>query len=112
MKKHILSNYLKQVKKLVIPSKDDTIVTESMETSDIDEFRYDRGENVHDSDGTLTHSIETSDPDEFKLDITGETRSIETSDPDNFFILDNSYYDNTQTTFSVEQGDMDEFALL
>ena len=43
MKKHILSNYLKQVKKLVIPSKDDTIVTESMETSDIDEFRYDRG---------------------------------------------------------------------
>ena len=31
MKKHILSNYLKQVKKLVIPSKDDTIVTESME---------------------------------------------------------------------------------
>ena len=112
MKKHILSNYLKQVKKLVIPSKDDTIVTESMEKSDIDEFRYDRGEYVHDSDGTLTHSIETSDPDEFKLDITGETRSIETSDPDNFFILDNSYYDNTQTTFSVEQGDMDEFALL
>ena len=51
-----------------------------METSDIDEFRYDRGEYVHDSDGTLTHSIETSDPDEFKLDITGETRSIETSD--------------------------------
>ena len=33
MKKHILSNYLKQVKKLVIPSKDDTIVTESMETN-------------------------------------------------------------------------------
>ena len=112
MKKHILSNYIKQVKKLINPTMDNTVITASTETSDIDEFRCDKGKYAYNLDGTLTHSIETSDPDEFKLDITGETRSIETSDPDNFFILENSCYDNTQTTFSVEQGDVDEFALL
>ena len=39
MKKHILSNYLKRVKKIVAPSMDSSILTESTETSDPDEFR-------------------------------------------------------------------------
>lgn len=36
MKKHILSNYLKRVKKIVAPSMDSSILTESTETSDPD----------------------------------------------------------------------------
>jgi len=83
MKKHILSNYLKRVKKIVAPSMDSSILTES---------------------------TETSDPDEFRLDTTNETRSTETSDPDEFCVL-NKYYDDTRTTFTLEQGDPDEFAL-
>lgn len=111
MKKHILSNYLKRVKKIVAPSMDSSILTESTETSDPDEFRCHASSSYnHGPDETMTHSIETSDPDEFRLDTTNETRSIETSDPDEFCVL-NKYYDDTRTTFTLEQGDPDEFAL-
>lgn len=112
MKKHILSNYIKKVKMLVEPSVDDTVLTESTETSDPDEFRCHATLSYnHDPDKTMTHSIETSDPDELRLDTTNETRSTETSDPDEFCVS-NKFYDGTRTTFTLEQGDPDEFALL
>ena len=95
MKKHILSNYLKQVKKIVSNSVDDSVLTETIETSDPDEFRCHSIFEANGPDNTLTHTIETSDPDEFHIDNTTETRSIETSDPDEF-------YDTTETTFTLE----------
>lgn len=99
MKKHILSNYLKRVKKIVAPSTDNSVLTESIETTDPDEFSID---NISE-----TRSIKTSDPDDFCFldSTTYETNTIETSDAYEF-------YDTTKTTFIVEQSDPDEFALL
>ena len=106
MKKHILSNYLKQIKMIIAPSEGDTALTETIETTDPDEFSLYGSLTKHSGpDKTITHSIETSDPDEFHADNTSETRSIETSDADEF-------YDTTKTTFIVEQSDPDEFALV
>ena len=125
MKKHILSNYLKEVKSFLSNRNDVSVVTESIETSDPDEFRLNNVFSTkYGPDSTLTHSIETSDPDEFRIDNTQETRALETSDPDEFRILDttvktrfieisnsNEFYDDTKTTFSTEQSDPDEFRL-
>ena len=119
MKKHILSNYLTDVKKISFIDTDDSVVTESIETSDPDEFRL---LNLYTPDNTITHSIETSDPDEFRLDNTHETRAIETSDPDEFvtpvetcFFMKSDpdeKHDKTTMTFTLEQSDPDEFCLI
>lgn len=108
MKKHILSNYLKFAKKVVLNTVDETTLTEAIETSDPDEFRCHASYCANkDPDSTLTHSIETSDPDEFHIEGTYETASIETSDADEFY-----NYDSTCTTFSKEQSDPDEMVFV
>lgn len=54
-----------------------TVITETMESSDADEFQM--------GSTCLTHSIEDSDPDEFLLyGNSVETRAVEISDPDEF----------------------------
>lgn len=125
MKKHILSNYLKNVKKCTDNDTDKSLITETIETSDPDEFRM---QNIFSDksgpDNTLTHTIETSDPDEFRVDTTHETRAIETSDPDEFGLFDSNAEiqtvktldnykccDVTKTTFTIEQSDPDEFSI-
>lgn len=125
MKRHILTNYLKEVKKIACISKDNSLITEAIETSDPDEFRM---QNIFSDksgpDNTLTHTIETSDPDEFRVDTTHETRVVETSDPDEFGLFDSNAEiqtvktldnykccDVTKTTFTIEQSDPDEFSI-
>ena len=127
MKKHIMSNYLKQIQMIAKASVDNTVQTESIESADPDEFRLFGSLTKHlGPDETFTHSTETSDADEFHIDSTTETRSIETSDPDGFRFLESTtyetstietsdadeFYDTTNTTFNIEQSDPDEFALV
>lgn len=104
-------------------SKEGTVVeTSTVENSDPDEFTS-LGLNTY-----VTETKENSDIDEFLLDFSGtkETRSIEDSDIDSIIAItstitksiedsDADGYMNpptTQTTFTVENSDVDEFAMI
>lgn len=116
LKKHLLSNYAIVYDMF---SEGNTIVTECVEISDIDEFSLahktettkavdlsDLDEFVVDDTTALTHSIEVSDPDEFVMsDGTTVTRTIEISD------LDDMYSGTTKNTFTIENSD-DDFLLM
>lgn len=96
--------------------------TSTVENSDPDEF------SSLGFDSRLTESTENSDVDGFTLDFSGtkETRSIEDSDIDSIIAItstitksiEDSYADGyinpptTQTTFTVKNSDVDEFAMI
>ena len=84
MKKHILSKYLNNntINKVSEHDNKKTIVTESCEISDPDEF-YLMNQSKE------TRSIEISDPDEFILGPTKLTFAKENSDPDEFMYKTN-----------------------
>lgn len=115
LKKHILSQYAKVVTLEQNKEKDNlhteedkllnqkynvnissgTIITETMESSDADEFQV--------GSTFLTHSIEASDPDEFFLCGNSiETRVVEISDLDEFKL------GATMLDFTNEMTDKDE----
>lgn len=81
-----------------------TIVTETIEQSDPDEFTLNQT-------SRLTKTIENSDPDEFSgqefkftIGTTRQTFEIESSDQDEY-----QFIDSTRITRSIEGSDPDEF---
>lgn len=121
MKKHVLDRYattkefngkskgfydgLSQItymdkgfKKKMLYKMESTLITETVENSDPDEFSC----NVSTKQ---TYTIENSDTDEFNCkESTIETAEIETSDPDELNLLGNSI-----ETRMIETSDADEF---
>lgn len=120
MKKHILSNFSKTYEykngrniyydeltqmsykdrkfEIKITERNDpTILSESGEASDADEFQYGMSTKS-------TFTIENSDNDEFLLKSTVETSTTEDSDPDEFNFLGSSI-----ETRVIENSDPDEF---
>ena len=79
-KKHILSYFSSVKKDFVGAILGPTSLTESVETSDVDEFSYS-------ATTELTHSIENSDPDECCIEPSIRTFSVETSDEDEFIFI-------------------------
>lgn len=120
MKKHILSNFSKKCNypkgrnfhydeltqmsykdsgfEIRITERNDpTMITESGEASDADEFEYGMSTKS-------TFTIENSDKDEFLMNSTVETSTIEESDPDEF-----NFQGVSIETRVIESSDPDEF---
>lgn len=111
MKKPYLASYVEEHMLNLLEKKiesSSTIITETVEESDSDEFRV---INLKES-SILTFTIEDSDPDEFNSFYTGSTKvtdTVENSDPDEFELL--AFNTNTQNTRSLENSDPDEFGI-
>ena len=74
-------------------------LTETIETSDPDEFDYSKSTKS-------TFTIENSDNDEFVMNSTIKTAIVEDSDPDEF-----NFIESTMETRVIENSDPDEFYL-